>query len=122
MDEKEERELIKSIKKTVVTKLAGVITGLFVTSCIGLTVFYFNTQHVTAQNTQHIKELVEAKSKQNNSPQLNTLKINQLSKEIAEHKASTKELSDDLKEFKKQYDADKMVIVKLLMEIKEQSK
>ena len=66
MEEKEERELIKSIKKTVVTKLAGVIISLFVTSCVGLTAFYFNTQAVTAQNTNDIKELKEKDKVQNN--------------------------------------------------------
>ncbi|GAG87214.1 unnamed protein product, partial [marine sediment metagenome] len=73
-------------------------------------------------NTIDIKELKDSNKAQNNAPQLNTVKINALSKEVADHKGHTKQLSLDLKEFKKQYDEDKILIIKLLFEIKEQNK
>lgn len=101
------KEWIKTLEEHLIKWLVGV----FLTS-IGVAVaFYFNASYTMAQNTQKIDSVIVKVDKISNAPELNTLKINQLSKELSEQK-------DIIKDFKTQYDRDKEVIIQLLLDIK----
>jgi len=117
MNDKEEKDLIQGAKKTIVNWLVLFFLG----SCVGLTAFYFSTTYITAQNSNDIQELkldVKEISKTGQAPAFNTLKINQLRKEVADNKEQTKIILTDLKAFQKQYDEDQKDLFKLLLEIK----
>jgi len=87
------------------------LIGVFLTS-IGVAVtFYFNASHTMAQNTVRIEEVKQEVKKINNTPELNTLKINQLSTELLDQKGI-------LKDFQAQYNRDKEIIIQLLLDIK----
>jgi uncharacterized membrane protein len=87
------------------------LIGVFLTS-IGVAVtFYFNASHTMAQNTVKIEEVKQEVKKISNTPELNTLKINQLSVELLDQKGI-------LKDFQGQYNRDKEIIIQLLLDIK----
>lgn len=74
-------------------------------------IFYFDASTVMAQNTKDIQEVKTEVKKINNMPEINTLKINQLAKEMMEQKQLTKD-------FQQQYSKDKDIIIQLLIDIK----
>lgn len=113
MEDKEERKLFNSIKNTFV----GWIVTFFLTSSVGLTVFYFNTTHVQAQNTKKIEKL----EKINGTPELNSLKINQLAKEFYEFKQDAKDNHKEDKADAKEMRKELMAIKELLYQIKRQN-
>lgn len=98
------------IKKAEEHILKALISGFFIVIGTGV-IFYFNANHIMAQNTTKIDSLTIKVEKINNAPELNTLKINQVAKELAEQKAT-------FKDFSKQYTKDREVIIQLLMDIK----
>lgn len=104
MEEKAERALFKAIY----TKLATILVGLFVTSCVGLTVFYFNTQHVTAQNTKDIieekadiKEIKKDVALIKTVPTLNKKDIQSMKKDIDRIEKGQVRIQADMKEMLK---------------------
>lgn len=94
------------------------LLGIFTTSIGVAVIFYFDATHTMAQNTVDIKEVKSIVKTIDKTPTLNTLKIHQIKKEIQETKDDVKDISNDLKEFQKQYSKDKDRIIELLMEIK----
>lgn len=94
------------------------LLGLFTTSIVVAVLFYFEAKYTMAQNVQKIDKLSKEIEKIDNAPSLNTLKINQANKQIGEQKKAIEVIQQDLKDFKKQYDADKDRIIELLFEIK----
>lgn len=86
----------------------GTLTTLLLTMIGSAIVLYFDVQQLKAQSGKWESKINEVEKKINNSvnqPELNTLKINQLSK--------------DIKEFQDQYDKDRDLIIKLLIDIKQ---
>jgi len=104
MEDKEERQLFKA----VYTKLATMLVGLFITSCVGLTIFYFNTQHVTAQNSKDIieekadiKQIKEDVNVIKTVPTLNKQDIQSMKKDIDRIEKGQAQMQMDMKEMLK---------------------
>lgn len=117
MNDKEEKELIKTTKKTILT---WVVT-FFLGSCVGLTVFYFNTTYVQAQNTSDIKEMKLQLRKVTTVPVLNQSEITNIKKDVAriEHKQEEnhKENKAAISDLRRQ----NLKILELLYQIKRQN-
>jgi uncharacterized protein HemX len=95
MQDSEERKLFRA----VYTKIATVLVGMFITASVGLTTFYFSTQHVTAQNTKDIleqkidvKKIKDDVSKIKTVPVINQLQIQAIKKDVNRIEESTKEM------------------------------
>ncbi len=102
------------------TKLAEwLIAGFFTVISVGI-VFYFNATHLMGQNAIDIKEVKEAVKAIDKTPSMNTLKIHQVKSEVQEIKESQKVLTNDFKDFQREYRADKDRIIDLLMQIKDE--
>lgn len=117
MEEKAERELFKSAKETIVKWLLT----FFLTSSVGLTAWYFNTNAVIAQNTDSIRKIELEIKKVTTVPVLNQNKIQNIEKELQEFKldvkANQKENRESTKEMRKQLQK----ITELLFQIKQQN-
>ena len=87
MNDKEEKELISSAKKSVINAIIGVV----ISGIVAFTVFYFSTKYTVAQNTSGIKELNQEVKKITTVPQLNQEQIKFIQKELAEFKQQYKE-------------------------------
>ena len=103
MEEAKEIELIKGIIPKIVNKVIGVVVTLFIYAVIGLTVFYFNTNYVTAQNQTDIKEVkVDIKSIKKdvsnvkNVPTLNMQKIKSIEKDVSRIEKNQSEMRKDI--------------------------
>lgn len=118
MEEKEERALIKSVTQTIVKW----IIGFFLTSCVGLTGFYFNTQYVTAQNTKDIKDIKDEVKKVTTVPVLNQNKIKNIQKELTEFKETYKENDKENKESIKEMRKEMQKMIELLYQIRNSSR
>lgn len=113
----EEKGIVSKIK-TIEEHIVKWLLGLFTTSITVLVIFYFTTKSTLAQHTKDIKEVRLDINKIDNTPELNTLKINNVNKEVGETKSEVKEVKKDLKEFREQYSKDKEQIIRILYEIK----
>ena len=101
------KKWLKTLEEHLVKWLIGSALTIIGTGII----FYFNATHIMAQNTKDIKDVKTRINKINGTPELNTLKINQVGKEVAEQKQI-------LRDFNKQYNKDKEIIIQLLLDIK----
>ena len=111
MNDKEERELFRDVKKWLI--------GFFLTSCVGLTGFYFNTTYVTAQNTKDINEIKSEVKKVTTVPVLNQNKIKNIAKELTELKDRQKENHKENKESIKEIRKEQQKMLELLYQIKQ---
>lgn len=120
MEDKELKELIKDSRKTLVIKLVGAATGLFVSACIGLTIFYFNTNHVTAQNTNNIekvsKDVKKIKDDVGNMktiPVLNQAQISNVNKDIEELNKRVDKIDDKIEKVDEKMDRVVEMLIRL---------
>ena len=97
MNDKEERELINSTRRTII----GSVAGLFISACVGLTVFYFQTTYVTAQNSESIdenKKAIQIVSKKIDEiktiPVVNQQQINAIKQDVKRIEKNTDRLAD----------------------------
>jgi len=117
MNDKEERELIIGAKRTFVNW----IVGFFLTSTVGLTAFYFNTNYVIAQNSSGIKEIKEDVKKVTTVPVLNQNKIKNIEKDISRIEKAQKENHKENRETQKEMRKELQKITELLFQIKRQN-
>ena len=117
MNDKEEKDLINSTKKTII----GTVVSAVFTLAIGATVFYFNTTHVTAQNTSDIQDLTDEVRKISTVPALNQNKIKNIEKDVARIESNQNKHHKENKESIKEIRKEQQKILELLYQIKNQN-
>ena len=117
MNDKEEKELIKDTKKAIIGSL---VTFLFLGGG-GLTVFYFNTSNVQAQNTEQIKENTIELKKITTIPKLNEKQIKNLEAQVTEIKENQKEFQKETKQSIEDIRKTNLKMLELLYQIKQQN-
>lgn len=111
-------EDLKTVKKTVI----GWILGFFLTSCVGLTTFYFQTTYVTAQNKADIQQIRIDQKKIISVPVLNQSKIQNIEKDIDRIEKAQREIRKENKESNKEMRKEIQKMIELLYQIRNQNR
>lgn len=117
MNDKEEKELIQSTKKSIL----GAVISVFFAAVIGLTAFYYTSTNTLAQHTKQIENNTEELKKVTTVPALNQTKISNIEKELAEFKAQYKDDSKENKESIRELRKQNQKMLELLYQIKQQN-
>lgn len=112
----------KPLLKIVEEHFIKWVLTLFTGGIVAFTLFYFNTESTLAQHSKEIHRVSEKIDTIGELPEINTLKIKNMERQIGVINENGKELKNDFKDFQKKYDADRDRILMILLEIKENAK
>lgn len=117
MIDKEEKELIKSTRKTIINYIVvGVLGGICTAIILLITI-----PKSVAQNTSEIKELKQEVKKINVIPESNQKDIKYIQKELEEFKQQYKEDSKETKQSIDELRKQNLKMIELLYQIKQQN-
>jgi hypothetical protein len=112
----------KPLLKIVEEHFIKWVIGLFTSGIVAFVIFYFNTEATLAQHSQEIHRVSEKIDTIGELPAVNTVKIQNMERQLNSIKTDGKELKTDFKDFQKKYDADRDRILMILLEIKENAR